>query len=225
MRTIGYEAALMKAQLAKRAGIFNCDEYLVLSTDEPITLGEGDFGPVTTHKFKPAVITTSKDGTSGNAKLFINAWDVVIKDGRWSNHTWIVKVDPDAVLIADRLRQHMAPHTGENAFVVNCNRFPNSPDFPMMYGALEVFSNKAIENFKNRLSECLNDMGMMLPSWGEDYFMTHCLDHIGVARISDWTVLGDNLCMGANCGDGASAAYHPFKDIKWWMKCWDQATR
>mmetsp|Transcript_130504 Transcript_130504/g.278876 ORF Transcript_130504/g.278876 Transcript_130504/m.278876 type:complete len:689 (+) Transcript_130504:110-2176(+) len=222
MRTTGYEVGLIKAQLAAKAGIFQCDGYALLSTDDVITVGNDTNGPVKTIKFKPAVITRSKDNTAGNAKLFINAWDAILMDGRWKQYSWIAKVDPDAVLHADRLRQHMAMHTGEKAFVVNCNAYPTSADFPMMYGALEVFSFEAVEAYAKRGWDCQQSMGVMLASWGEDYFMTHCLDFIGVSRISDWSVLGDNLCLGAHCEDAGVAAFHPFKDIKSWMACWDQ---
>ena len=57
----------------------------------------------------------------------------VIETGCWNNHAWTVKVDPEAVLIPDRLRQHLAGNDLENVYVVNCNKFPSSPNFPMMY--------------------------------------------------------------------------------------------
>jgi len=133
-----------------------------------------------------------------------------------------VKVDPDAVLMADRLRKHMAPHTGANVYVVNCNAFPNSPNFPMMYGATEVFSLSAMRAYAAGSTRC----GTQLPwkAWGEDYFMTHCMDLLGVARVLDTQVLGDNMCTGANCADGWTAAFHPFKSIESWMLCLSQAT-
>merc|ERR1711972_632016 len=75
-------------------------------------------------------------------------------------------------------------HTMENVYVVNCNAFPDSPNLPMMYGSVEIFSFEAINTYAQRSGECLEDMGSMLGMWGEDYYMTHCLDHIGVGRIS-----------------------------------------
>mmetsp|Transcript_47312 Transcript_47312/g.151866 ORF Transcript_47312/g.151866 Transcript_47312/m.151866 type:complete len:99 (+) Transcript_47312:574-870(+) len=98
----------------------------------------------------------------------MNVWDVIIEDGRWRNHAWILKVDPDAVMIASRVRSHMAPHYGENVYVVNCNKVPGSPNFPMMFGSLEVYSFKAIDTYARNKGLCITDMGMMLPMWGED---------------------------------------------------------
>jgi hypothetical protein len=226
IQTTTYEFGIMKMALAKGAGIFACDEYAVLSTDNETLIGKSPDGvEVKTLHVPPAPITRSVDGTAGNAKLFMNVWDVVVADGRFRNHAWTLKVDPDAVMVADRVRAHMAPHFGENVYVVNCNKFPSSPNFPMMYGALEIFSFKAINVYAQNKGLCLKDMGMMLPSWGEDYFMTHCLDHIGVGRIADFGVLGDMNCLGANCADKWTASFHPFKDAKSWENCWNTATR
>jgi len=82
----------------------------------------------------------SKDGTAGNALLFMHLWDAVNAAGTYKLLDWTVKVDPDAVLLPDRLRYHLKPRTGQKVFVRNCNAFPASGDFPMMYGSLEVIS-------------------------------------------------------------------------------------
>uniref|UniRef100_A0A7S3WYD2 Uncharacterized protein n=1 Tax=Strombidinopsis acuminata TaxID=141414 RepID=A0A7S3WYD2_9SPIT len=219
-RAAGYEVGIIKAQYDKQIGIFACDETAVLCSDEGgITLAPG----VTSMHVEPAEITTSQDGTAGNAKLFVNVWRAIMKDGRFWNHAWTIKVDPDAVIMPPRMRKHMATYTGQNVFVVNCNKFSNSPNFPMMYGAMEIFSNKAMETYFHKGETCVTDMGSMLPKWGEDFYMTRCMDHIGVGRVGDWFSLGDQLCMGANCKDPRSASYHPFKDLGSWMQCHDDA--
>merc|ERR1719210_1918546 len=53
--------------------------------------------------------------------------------------------------------------------------------------------------------------------------MGHCMDYLGVSRILDFNVVGDSNCKGAVCSDGLSAAYHPFKTVSTWMKCYNQA--
>jgi len=225
-QTTSYEMDVMKNQIGQGSGIFQCDGWALLSTDEPTVLGKTPDGiEGKTMQVAMAQITVSVDGTAGNAELFINCWNVIVQDGRWNNYAWTVKVDPDAVLLPDRLRTHLADHVLENVYVVNCNKFPESPNFPMMYGSLEIYSWKAISTYANGMSQCMEDMGSMLPMWGEDYFMTHCLDHIGVGRISDFASVGDNVCLGANCGDGWVAAFHPFKSVGDWQQCWDIAHR
>lgn len=227
MRVTGYEPNLTKAQLNASAGIFACDGYDLLA-DGVLSLG---FPPGKTDK-KDEVVTiestkgievgVSQDGTAGNAKLFMKAWDTIIANGRFRDFDWTIKVDPDAVLIAWRVRDHMRAHVGESVYVVNCNKFPSSPNFPMMFGAVEVFSAAAMNAYAAGSWKC----GQQLPwgSWGEDYYMTHCMDFLGVGRIGDFAILGDNMCTGANCADTFVASFHPFKDIGSWFQCWGQAT-
>jgi len=218
------EIPIIRRQVEKGIGILECDEYALLATAEETVIGKDPNGKeVKTIHVDMAEITRSVDGTAGNAKLFINCWNAILKDGRWRNYAWIIKVDPDAVIVADRMRAHLAAHVLENVYVVNCNAFPGSPNFPMMYGSVEVYSFKAIDTYERNQGSCLTDMGMMLPQWGEDYYMTHCLDHIGVGRISDFASVGDNVCTGGACSDGAFAAFHPYKVVDAWQKCYDQA--
>jgi len=217
-----YEGPLLAAALKEGAGIFSCDGYDVLSS-EPDVLGVGKDGVKVEALHIPKIeVGVSQDGTAGNAKLFMAVWDKIIAGAKFRNFDWTIKVDPDAVIIPWRVRQHMKPHNGVNAYVVNCNKFPGSPNFPMMYGAVEIFSNKAMDAYAAGSWKC----GQQLPwsSWGEDYYMTHCLDFLGVGRISDFGVLGDNLCTGANCADTFVGSFHPFKDIGAWMQCWGKAT-
>lgn len=224
--TTSYENDIIKAQLDQGIGIFQCDEYALLSTDPETVMGKSRDHPgedITTLRVEKAEITTSVDGTAGNAKLFVNCWNALLQDGRWRRHAWVIKVDPDAVIVADRVRDHLKAHVLENVYVVNCNKFPESPNFPMMYGSVEIYSFKAIDTYAQKLGSCMKDMGMMLPQWGEDYFMTHCLDHIGVGRISDFVSVGDNVCTGGSCADQAFSAFHPFKSVDSWLRCWDMA--
>jgi len=217
-----YEKDIVKYQLDNNAGIFQCDGYAMLSTAEPTAIGKGPDGKdMVTLPVKKAEITTSQDGTAGNAKLFINCWDALLKDGQWRHFAWSIKVDPDAIIVPDRVRRHLQSHVLENVYVVNCNAFPSSPNFPMMYGSVEIYSWRAIDTYARNIGKCLKDMGMMLPKWGEDYFMTHCLDHIGVGRISDFVSVGDNVCSGGSCGDAAFSAFHPYKSVDEWKTCWD----
>lgn len=91
----------------------------------------------------------------------------------------------------------------------------------MMYGALEVFSRPAMEAYAQGSWKCGKELPWKL--WGEDYYMTHCMDFLHVGRIGDFSVLGDNMCLGANCGDAGTASFHPFKSNKAWQTCWDTA--
>jgi len=223
-QTTTYENDIMKKQVEDGVGIFECDEATLLSTADITDMGKGPDGKnVKTLKVAMAEITTSVDGTAGNAQLFINCWNAVIEEGRWRHHAWIIKVDPDAVILPQRVRDHLRSHVLENVYVVNCNKFPSSANFPMMYGSVEIFSYLAIDTYARNMGLCMTDMGMMIPQWGEDYFMTHCLDHVGVGRISDFASVGDNVCTGGSCSDQYFSAFHPFKTVDAWQECLDMA--
>jgi len=216
-----YEGPLLRSVLKRNAGIFQCDGYDVFAAVKD-TLGTSLDGITVKAVLIPKIsVGVSQDGTAGNAKLFMAVWDKVIAGGRHQYYDWTVKVDPDAVLLPWRLRARLEPHVGENAYVVNCNKVPGSPNFPMMFGALEVFSLASMLSYAASSWKC----GQQLPwkMWGEDYYMTHCMDFIGVGRISDFGVLGDNMCLGANCADSNIASFHPFKTESDWHACWDTA--
>mmetsp|Transcript_76123 Transcript_76123/g.198340 ORF Transcript_76123/g.198340 Transcript_76123/m.198340 type:complete len:518 (+) Transcript_76123:3-1556(+) len=208
IRTTGYEPGLLKAQYDIGAGIFGCDDFSILTADD--TTMVGDYKTV---QFPGAPIVRSIDNTAGNTLLFVNAWQAIVGLNIWRNHTYTLKIDPDAVMLPDRIRNHLYPHVGENMYVVNC------PIGDMMYGAVEAFSYYAIKAWWLRGHEC-NDPN----NWGEDKYMTNCMDHLGVARVHDTAIVGDNLCLGTdNCMNGNAAAFHPFKDVGSWIACYRRA--
>jgi len=98
----------------------------------------------------------------------------------------------------------------------------------MMYGALEVFSRKAIIAYAmHNFEKCQSYLDWEL--WGEDFYMTRCMDQIDVGRLEDFRIIGDNTCVGpgqsgADCNDADVAAFHPFKEIEDWIGCFKTAT-
>jgi len=214
------EEDLIKGQIEREAGIFLCDEYAVFSTAEATFLGVGPLGKVISIPFEPAEIVQSKDGTAGNTELFMHVWDAVRDDGRYSTVDWTIKVDPDAVLIPARLRSHLEPHTGKNAYIVNCDK-EFMPEGPMMFGALEAISKKGMETYFAREKECAE--GMYWKEWGEDWYLGHCLDFLQVEKVNDFQIYSDGVCKGVDCKDPVAAAFHPKKDIDSWVACFDEA--
>jgi hypothetical protein len=226
MRVGGYELPLVKAQWDARSGIFNCDGFVVFA-DEVIDIANQ---PVL--QTPDVAVGVSRDGTAGNTELFMAIWDMLFEDGRVWLHDWTIKADPDAVVLPDRLRTHLAPHTGlgehdGKLYIVNCNAWPSSSDFPMLYGAVEVFSNKAMETYARHVWKCKEELPWA--DWGEDFFLTRCMDQIGVGRLLDFSLVGDNLCQGpgqggaGDCDSAERAAFHPFKNFDDWMRCFNTA--
>mmetsp|Transcript_137609 Transcript_137609/g.343444 ORF Transcript_137609/g.343444 Transcript_137609/m.343444 type:complete len:647 (+) Transcript_137609:77-2017(+) len=227
VRATGYELDLMKEQLKKAVGIFACDTYALFSSPTSVFLGiaPAEIGgvPVNSYIFKEAAVGISKDNTAGNTLLFMNVWDAVREHGEWAKADFTMKVDPDAVLMPERLKDHLRPYMDWGAtYIKNCNKVPGNPDFPMMFGALEVFSRDALQIYYDNQDMCNKTLPWQ--TWGEDFYMTKCLDKLNVVGLGDFKILGDNLCTGAKCGDGLMAAYHPFKEIATWFDCWGQAS-
>mmetsp|Transcript_108818 Transcript_108818/g.302519 ORF Transcript_108818/g.302519 Transcript_108818/m.302519 type:complete len:229 (+) Transcript_108818:298-984(+) len=203
----------MTAQQGTGAGIFACDEYSIFST-ERFTIGA-----VETITFIPAPVVMSKDNTAGNTELFMHVWDSVKQAGLWQATDWTIKVDPDAVLLPQRLRRHLEPHTGQKVYMVNCAK-PYMPEGPMMFGAMEAISSAAIAEYFAKVGDCAG--GLPWKAWGEDLFMGKCLEKIGVQRANDFHIYSDGVCTGVDCTDPDAAAFHPKKDVASWLACLEE---
>jgi hypothetical protein len=188
-----------------------------------LVLGWSNTGPIETIAFQPASVGVSKDGTAANTLLFMRAWDAIKFSTDFDKYDWTLKVDPDAVLLPDRLRSHLAPYHGKHdqVYVTNCNKY-QGPGWPMMFGSVEVFSRGAIQAYFQAEERCKNDLKWK--PWGEDYFMNQCLDYLHVNKANDFSLVADGVCKGVKCSDPFAAAFHPFKSTATWLKCWRKAT-
>jgi len=229
IRPWGYERDIMTALLAKAIeqrsdfGIFACDDFDVFSAERVMVGWHHLQGDVYTNVFPQAWVGVSKDGTAGNAELFMHLWDTVKAIGKFQNYDWTLKLDPDAVIIPERVRWRLSAHNQHfPQFVENCNAIPSSPDYPMIYGAAEMFSKEAMQKYYAMEWNC---KGMDWHPLGEDVFMRRCMVQLGVSAIVDLSMVGDYLCTYANCGEGWRAVFHPFKSLDSWLGCWYQAHR
>lgn len=238
-RSSSYEADLMAKQLEMGAGIFSCDGFAVLSEQEWV-VGTGPstrIGEVTALTFEGTEVGVSKDGTAGNAALFMKAWEAVLRRTAALSFDWTVKVDPDSVLVADKLRDHLkkvleankAKHLKKpTTFIRNCNAYPGGDGFPAMYGALEVVSRQALLAYEDGAPSCKEDLDWA--TWGEDLFLCQCLTHLDVQPMDDFSISSDGTCTKVDverevdCSDRWSAVFHPFKTVDDWTACWQLAT-
>jgi hypothetical protein len=220
-RPDGYEREVMEAQLNIGAGIFACDGFSVLSSQTfKVGAGPGDIGEVSTISVQTPIANTSKD----NTLLFMHAWTIIRDKTNALDYEWTVKVDPDAVVLPDRLTKHLAPYAGFRGYVRNCNAVPESDQFPMMFGSLEAISREALTVYIDGGEQnCLQKLDWN--SWGEDVFLGKCMDYLEVAPIDNFGIISDGVCEGVDCEDAVAGAFHPFKDVDHWMTCWNKATR
>lgn len=86
----------------------------------------------------------------------------------------------------------------------------------------KFFSYYAIEDWASRgKTQCGAP-----PNYGEDKYMTTCMDSLGVARVRDEPIMGDKLCgTFQDCKNSWNAAFHPFKDSGEWVQCYDDAMK
>eukprot|EP00931_Biecheleriopsis_adriatica_P048355 TRINITY_DN2793_c0_g1_i14.p1 TRINITY_DN2793_c0_g1~~TRINITY_DN2793_c0_g1_i14.p1 ORF type:complete len:570 (+),score=100.13 TRINITY_DN2793_c0_g1_i14:65-1774(+) len=235
-----HEVEIVKEALRRRAGIFECEEHMLFTaTSRSVLFGEGPVGPVVSIPLKagpshkapaPGALTLSWQ----NVETFLQALQRVNTSARWQSHDWLVKVDPDAVFLPHRLREHLELKSSKTYFR-NCNRDHAEP---MLLGGLEVFSKDAMRNFLREEQRCRQELQWQ--GWGEDYFMSKCMDLLGIrgstemlgAEVGSFALLADRNCncsasaspsCQTNCNIPGYAAYHPFKDADSWLACWREA--
>lgn len=113
MMPFGYEPDLLAAQRARKMGIFACDASAVFSNSSTLlTTGEPTPVNVTLMHGSLAVVYGGRWGTAMNTGVFNRLWTEVVRIGVYRRYDWTVKVDPDAVFFAERLRtllQRRAP--------------------------------------------------------------------------------------------------------------------
>lgn len=229
------EETLIRIQMERGIGIFDCNEYAVM-TDEPLILNRwGPVGfPPLKNRLPPPNDTFvvswgigSTEAPSGaesnplNTMAFRVAWDAIRGSRRLDHHDWVVKVDPDAVWFPDRLRSHLKtymPGHGngwDNLYLQNCLRWGT------MQGPIEVISKKAAITLENQIMQCGGFWGT-----GEDQFLVHCMGQLGVPAMMEGTLLNDKYCDGfVDCHNDWKVAFHPHKNPERFMECYNVSAR
>lgn len=215
----GYDLALVLTQFQKKASIFTCNDFAVLTTQK-YNLGHDECGDVWTWVNAAPPVPMGQFGATTNSFLntqtFISAWDILMGSGKIWQHDWVVKADPDAVFFPDRLRDHLRPHQGEHTYVLNCQWDSGVK----LFGSIEVFPTFAILEYSRRPSVCKN---MGWSGWGEDAYMQTCMGALGIASFPDFNLVGDSRCKAAPCTRTDVVAFHPYKDPAQYWSCWGQS--
>jgi hypothetical protein len=247
------EPWLIQAQLARGAGIFGCNSH-VLYADEPLRLYAPEADRVAeavvvaAEKPYQAAVPGSSEKVWHNTGVFVATWQLVYQSGEYRKHAWIVKVDPDTVFLPSRLRlelhNRLAPKVVKNyknfmsyvdpdasMYLVNCRQWYS------LQGPLEILSRPAADAFFAGISTCQS--GLAWQSWGEDWFVSHCLKFLKVPQHEGFGLLNDMYCgspysgtgntysqevqsRGVLCTDG-KPAYHAYKTVANVRRCLDQA--
>mmetsp|Transcript_41551 Transcript_41551/g.120353 ORF Transcript_41551/g.120353 Transcript_41551/m.120353 type:complete len:600 (+) Transcript_41551:69-1868(+) len=212
------EEQLVRFMLEKENGIFACDDFRVVSTAK-IDLGRLR-GKRVVSIFNAEAATKKRDSWH-NSELFVTTWSFLMKEVRsMFKQDWIVKIDPDCVFFPDRLKVHIQQHAvaGSRQYFTNCNQGGSK-----LYGALEVFSREAILVYEAVGEHCRYNQ--YWNNLGEDLYFEMCMSQLHVTKVGDFTLVGDQRCSEAWCGDHSRASFHPYKDIHSFSTCFAQATR
>eukprot|EP00419_Tripos_fusus_P017063 CAMPEP_0172751204 /NCGR_PEP_ID=MMETSP1074-20121228/151144_1 /TAXON_ID=2916 /ORGANISM="Ceratium fusus, Strain PA161109" /LENGTH=351 /DNA_ID=CAMNT_0013583473 /DNA_START=1 /DNA_END=1053 /DNA_ORIENTATION=+ len=204
------EEKLVKHQLIRGIGIFQCNDWAVMSN---VAVALNRWGPlgfpiIPNGKINPLIDlaswaigdTQANKGAQSNplnSVAFRNAWFALRDSNKLPEHDWVVKVDPDTVWFANRLREHLKtnmPGHGnglDSVFLNNCQRFNT------MQGPMEVISKNAALKVAAGIGSCAGADGS-----GEDHFMVVCMQQLGINGYMDQTLLNDLYCDGySRCTD------------------------
>merc|ERR1719203_1898489 len=194
------EVQLMQTAKDAKASIYACDEFAEFeswqSGVQQWDTGEGG-----------ASLT--------NTDVFLNVWEQVKANGKFLKTDWTVKVDPDALLVPDRLRSHMAalnPPANRPIYLKN-----NGMDAGLgnngFLGAFEVLSRQALQIFLDNSDGCKEAFGL---DTGEDGFLKGCMDALGVGFMTDANLFKPDFSPGA-CTNTEMAGFHPLKEHSQWL--------
>jgi len=221
MRPASYEQGLLAWQYQRKVNLFACDEWSVFSSKRVEIVPGLLESAVVDSDLKCDV--GGEFGTALNTEIFFKVWDMVFEEGRYLYHTWVVKVDPDAVLFVDRLRVALSYHREEeNGVYLNNCKFG-------LHGPLEVFSQNATTVWRHGRKKCVDHFTRLCSGpclWGEGMFIDQCLQKVHkVRRANDWNLISEDHCDSpdwSECRNGR-ITFHPFKDKDSYEKCLQNA--
>jgi len=212
----GYGPELMVVQMENGAGVFSCDTSVVYSIGKKMPLTPG---------WNTTMISRVQADAANPMKAetltYMEAWDAVVKDQRFETSDWIVKVAPETVFFADRLRKKLEQHPpaqGKSLFFLNCKK--DAFGEPALLGSVEVFSRGALEAYRGGNYDCRD---LPWQGWGENTYIQQCLEMLNVGSVLDGDMVGDSRCEPAPCSDVSKVAFHDYKNASSYLKCWEEA--
>jgi len=197
-----YEERLMEIARANYASAFACDAHDLFHTRES-TWTKWDDG----------------QATLSNIEVFIEVWNKVKEKGTLWKYDWTVKVDPDCLIVPQRLKWHLGALNApaKQPIYVKNNAMNAAWGNDGFLGAVEVFSREALELYFDWYPKCKETIGLY---GGEDGFIKQCMDALGVGYMTDGVMFNPDNDPSI-CLDGKFAAYHPLKVQESYQCCVD----
>jgi len=172
-----------------------------------------------------------------NTGLFIQVWKAIGDTNAHAGMDWVVKVDPDAVFVPERLRDRIQwmPRTTSGVMLQNCQYVDYG-----FFGNLEVLSPKAFGVLVGSLDTCYTELDWKVGikdgkygPMGEDLFAEICMSKNGVHKVEAFDVTTDGACEAKRPTDQKkdkkwhsdcnvkTPAMHPYKKPKDYFECLD----
>jgi len=229
-----YEVDMLRSHIASpdKVGIFGCDEWAVYSNKtvwlNKTTGGKGDDVFSDVMEGSLAAKVGGKYHTALNTPIFRRYWDRIIKDPKSWRNDWNVKVDPDAVFFADRLKDLLK--SWKPGGVVDYAVWLNNCQLGL-HGPIEVFNRHALGVYNKNKKKC----DKVAEKHGqEDVFLRACFKELKIGMVDAFNLLFESewACnerpssreMRPPCYD-RQVSFHPFKTVKSYWNCYSQASR
>lgn len=145
-------------------------------------------------------------GWASNSALFISVYKQMVAERRHMRHTWIVKVDPDAVVVVPRLRRMLATLNASQPLVLGGQTLAN-PLEPGLQGAIIPMSGAALRRLAHGgLAACER----MLPddTFSEDMWLQCCATKLEITAVHLPGLRRNGVTDVLQCGTPHFAAFH-----------------
>lgn len=218
------EEELMRQHRSSATGIFRCDAWFLLS-DFPVHFQDVSSTTIGAFNSKRAPWNSWY-----NVPVFLRAWKKVLEDQRFRSYDWTVKVDMDTFFCHERLRrrlQNASVPADEACIWLNYDAAKNPGPLDFL-GPMEIFSKEAVKLYEQKHEEVCPRPHPQ--TQGEDAFMKDCFLKLGAKTRTDYGLL-HNACdwceplTPKQCEDSRHVAFHPFKKVKLYSECLEEASR
>lgn len=180
-----YEVDILNFTYHNGVGLFGCDEFQLVSNHSLLQ----DLERYNLSNLVPSmsVIDGSLECTVVErwvtcVDLFRKAWAAISRAEKFRNHDWIIKLDPDAVVRGDNLRQFLGATANAASTPAFISNWPKA--LGHLQGPLEIISRPAAELVIQ--DDCHNS-----ETW-EDRWLERCLKQLSVTEIDGLGLGGFN---------------------------------
>lgn len=195
----------------------NCVEQ-ALSGSMDVSYGQPDLAALFSNNLTKSVVegianiatnfmkSQGYKGTAANTPVFQQLWRYIFAEGSYRNWAWTVKTEVDVVFAASFMRSYLlgtSSHYPDE--VVAWNGKHKDVAGNSIHGPVEALTSSAITKFSSRREEC-DQIYDAHPGDGEDLWIFHCMEKIGVQGKRMPNLLSD---------DGSNSAPWNMAGNKW----------